>query len=383
MKSFTKKAIKPEMLEELLESLSTVVDERVNRRKKHSLKNILIIAICAILCGADSWVAIEKIGNMKLSWFKKFLWIPHGIPSHDTFARIFVWLDPKELQLCLIKWAKELCNLTEEETIAIDGKKQRRSFDSASGKSAIHVVTAFACETGIALGLTKVDSKSNEITAIPELLDIVDVKGAIVTIDAMGCQKKIAEKIIDRKADYILALKRNQSDFYLQAKVIFNSIKNTNQTSDKVQFYSSDEKGHGRREIRKYWLTNELESIKSAALWKGLKTIGCVESTRIINGKESTETRYFISSLDLNITTFVRGVRNHWKIENSYHWLLDVVFRADDNRMRIGHSPENFSVLQAFALNLLKRETTSKNSLKIKRVMCVANDKYLQKVFTS
>lgn len=373
---------KPKISEELLASFSTIVDERMNRKKRHSLQNILIIAICSILCGADSWLAIETIGKAKLSWFRKFLWLPHGIPSHDTFARVFVWLDPKALQGILVKWTSELHDLVKGNTIAIDGKKQRRSFDKTLGKSAIHVVTAFACESGIALGLTKVASKSNEITAIPELLDVVDVSGAVVTIDAMGCQTKIAEKIIDKKADYVLALKKNQFNIYLQSKILLDSLKNMQQMPDHTRFHQTENVGHGRHEVRKYWISNRVESIKGIERWKGAKSIGCVESIRTINEKQTVETRYYITSIDLDVQAFARAVRNHWGIENSYHWILDVVFRADDNRMRLGHSPENFAVLQAFALNLLKRETSSKSSVRIKRLVCANNEKYLQRVLS-
>jgi predicted transposase YbfD/YdcC len=380
MSTLTKTSKKLQLSEEFLESFSVIPDERINRQKLHSLKNIMIIAICGILCGADSWLAIEKIGNCKLKWFRKFLWLPHGIPSHDTFARVFVWLDPKALQSFLAKWAGEFCDLVEGETIAIDGKTQRRSFDRASEKSAIHVVTAFACESGLALGLTKVASKSNEIKAIPEILDMIDVNKCTVTIDAIGCQKIIAAKIREKGADYVLAVKRNQLNLYLQIKMLLDGFSRMHQLPDEVKFHLVESDGHGRHEIRRYWITDCIESIKGSDGWCDLKSVGCVESTRIINGKQSIETRYFIASVDADAQRFAKSVKNHWKIENSYHWTLDVIFRADDNRMRLGHSPENFSVLQAFALNLLKMETRSKNSVRIKRLMCANDEKYLQKV---
>lgn len=364
----------------LLEDLASLADERMTRQKLHSLKNIIIIAVCSILCGADSWLAIERIGKGKLNWFRKFLWLPHGIPSHDTFTRVFTWLNPSALQICLTKWMRDFNDLVKGEVIAIDGKKQRRSFDKASEKSAIHVVTAFACESGIALGLTKVASKSNEITAIPEVLEMVDVRGHIVSIDAIGCQKSIAEKIRESGADYVLAVKKNQLNLYIQIKVIFERIKNADQMPDRVKFIQKEDCGHGRREIRRYWITDQIESISGKNEWKDLKSIGCVESTRVINDRETVETRYFIVSFDPNEQLFAKSARGHWKIENSYHWRLDVIFRADDNRMRLGHSPENFSVLQAVALNLLKNDTSSKDSVRIKRHMCAIDEKYLQKV---
>jgi predicted transposase YbfD/YdcC len=377
----TKTSKKIQLSEEFLESFSVIPDKRINRNKRHSLKNILIIAICGILCGADSWLAIEKIGKCKLKWFRKFLWLPHGIPSHDTFARIFVWLDPKGLQDFLAKWANEFHELVEGETIAIDGKTQKRSFDCASKKSAIHMVTAFACESGLALGLTKVASKSNEIKAIPEVLDIVDVKNCTVTIDAIGCQKSIATKIRERGADYVLAVKKNQLNLYLQIKMLLDGFRHMDQLPEIVKFHSVESVGHGRHELRRYWITDYIKPIKGREDWKDFNSIGCVESTRTIKGKTTIETRYFIASIDASAPLFAKNVKSHWKIENSYHWRLDVIFRADDNRMRLGHSPENFSVLQAFSLNLLKREESSQNSVRIKRHMCANDENYLQKVF--
>src|ERR1700682_1129410 len=254
MSTLVRAVKKPKISEELLESFSKIPDKRINRQKLHPLKNILIIAVCAILCGADSWLAIEKIGKSKLQWFRKFLWLPHGIPSHDTFARIFVWLDPIALQQCFVEWASELRDLVDQEIIAIDGKTQRRSFDAASKKPAIHMVTAFACESGIALGMKKVASKSNEIIAIPEVLNLVDIKNSIVTIDAIGCQKNIAEEIREKDADYILALKKNQPNLYLQVVMLLHEARKVHQLRDHIKFYETENLGHGRREIRRYWI---------------------------------------------------------------------------------------------------------------------------------
>ena len=382
MSAVTKGSKKFKLSDEFLESFSAISDQRKNRQKLHSLKNIIIIAICGILCGADSWLAIEKIGKCKLKWFRKFLWIPHGIPSHDTFARVFVWLDPKAIQTFLAKWGEEFRDLGDGETIAIDGKSQRRSFDKSSKKSAINMVSAFACESGITLGLTKMASKSNEIKAIPEILDAVDVKNCTVTIDAIGCQKNIADKIREKNANYVLAVKKNQPNLHLQLKTLFEKLKRASKKFGSLQFLRVAEKGHGRKEIRKYWITDKIETVKGRELWRDLKSVGCVESTRIVDGKKSIETRYFITSHDADKELFAKNVRNHWKIENACHWTLDVIFRADDNRMRIGHSAENFSALQYFSLNLLKMESTSKISVRIKRHMCANDEKYLQKVLS-
>ena len=382
MSALTKKSKKLELSEDFLESFSAIKDKRINRQKLHSLKNIIIITICAILCGADSWLAVETIAKCKENWFKKFLMMPHGIPSHDTFARVFVWLDPIAIQNFLSKWGKEFHDLVEGETIAIDGKKQRRSFDKASKTSAIHMVSAFACNSGITIGLAKVASKSNEIKAIPDVLDAIDVKKTTVTIDAMGCQKSIAKKIRDKGADYVLAVKKNQSRLYLQVKKLFEKLRRMNKLTRPLKHLCVKEKGHGRKEIRNYWITDCIDDIKEKSLWADLQSVGCVERTRIVDGKKSVEKRYFITSHKANEHVFAKNVRDHWKIENSCHWMLDVIFHADDNRMRIGHSAENFVALQYFALNLLKLEKTAKTSVRNKRHMCANNEKYLQKVLS-
>lgn len=372
----------PKIPSELMEGLSAIPDKRIGGNKRHLLKNIIFIAICAVLCGADSWLVIEKTGKCKLKWFRKFLWLPYGIPSHDTFARVFATLEPSFLKDFLAKWTNGFHDLIDKEVVALDGKTQRRSFDKASKKSAIHIVTAFACEAGFALGLTKVDSKANEITAIPEVLDMIDVNGAIVTIDAIGCQKKIAEKIREKGADYVLALKKNQPALYVQAKAILNYAMAADQQPDYIKFYETKDHGHGRDEMRRYWITNKIGIINRKNDWKDLKSIGCVESTRIIDGKETVEVRYFIASIDPIAQLFAKSVRSHWKIENSYHWRLDVIFQADHNRMRLGHSAENFSILQAITLNMLKREDSSKDSIRIKRHMCALDEKYLQQILS-
>lgn len=383
MSAISKKSKKLELSEEFLKSFSEIPDKRTNYQKLHPLKNIIIMTICAILCGADSWLAVEKISKCKSGWFRKFLWMPNGIPSHDTFARVFIWLDPSAIQNFLAKWGKEICDLVEGETIAIDGKKQRRSFDNTYEKSAINIVSAFACNSGFTLALTKVESKSNEIKAIPELLDVVDIKKCTVTIDAIGCQKNIASTIREKDADYVLAVKKNQPRLHSQLKTLLEKLRRMNKSTRPLKYLCVNEKGHGRKEIRKYWITDQIESIKDKDLWRDLKSVGCVESTRIVDGKKSVETRYFITSHKADEHVFAKNVRNHWKIENKCHWTLDVIFRADDNRMRIGHSAENFVALQYFSLNLLKMETTAKTSVRIKRHMCANDEKYLQKVLST
>lgn len=382
MSTLSKKAKKLELSEEFLESFSAISDRRKSGQRLHPLKNIIIITICAILCGADSWLAVETIAKCKEKLFKRFLWMPYGIPSHDTFARVFVWLDPTSIQNFLAKWGNQFRELTEGETIAIDGKKQRRSFNKASEQSAIHMVSAFACNSGITVGLTKVASKTNEIKVIPDVIDSINVNKCTVTIDAIGCQKNIAKKIREKGADYVLAVKKNQSRLYLQVKKLFEKLRRMKRSIRPLKHICIKEKGHGRREIRDYWITDCIDDIKEKSLWTDLQSVGYVERARIVDGKKSVEKRYFITSHNADEKLFAKNVRDHWKIENACHWVLDVIFHADDNRMRIGHSAENFVALQYFALNLLKLEKTAKTSVRIKRHLCANDEKYLQKVLS-
>lgn len=375
MSSISRQAKQAEFLSELLKSFEAIKDPRTGNNRRHFIGEIIIIAICAILCGARGWLGVEAVAKSKKKWFQKFLILPNGIPSHDTFARVFAILDPKELQVCLQQWSAELHKLVSGKTVAIDGKTLRRSFDTASGTKAMHQVTAWACEAGIALGVTKVAAKSNEISAIPDVLDSLNIVGCTVTIDAIGCQKSIAAKIRDKGADYVLTVKKNQLHFYLNVKVLLDHIKST-----ETAHYQTNEKGHGRIEQRRYWMSNFMDGIKDAADWKDLRTVGCVESTRIVNGKETVETRYFISSCPQNIKAFAHSVRKHWAIENELHWVLDVEFGSDLNRMRMGNSAINFSILQMLCLSMLKREKTSKDAIATKMIICASNEKYLEKV---
>jgi predicted transposase YbfD/YdcC len=380
MSSVSKQIQSLEFAVEAIESFYTIPDPRTGNNRWHLIGDIVIIAICSILCGARGWLGIEAIAKSKKKWFQKFLLLPNGIPSHDTYSRIFAVLDPQILQERLAQWASEMHRLVEGSTVAIDGKALKRSFNRASGTKAIHQVTAWACEEGIALAATKVASKSNEITAIPDVLDMLHIPKCVVSIDAIGCQKAIASKIRDKGADYVLAVKKNQLNLYLQVEMLMEQYKRGTENSACTGYYQTTGKTHGREEQRRYWITNQIDSIKGKEEWMDLQSVGCVESTRVINGKKTVEVRYYISSRAPIAKAFARSVRGHWGIENNLHWVLDVGMGSDYIRMWIGNSAINFSILQTLALSLLKKEKSAKCGIQTKQILCASNEKYLEKV---
>ena len=359
---------------------SAINDPRIDRTKEHSLINIIVIAICAVVCGADSFTEIEDFGNAAKDWLKTFLDLRNGIPSHDTFGRVFFLIDPEEFKQCFLSWIKEVSKITEGEIVSIDGKTLRRSYDKKSNKSAIHMISAWADANSLVLGQIKVDDKSNEITAIPKLLEILELKDCIVTIDAMGCQKKIAKKIINKGADYILALKGNQGKLFDETINFFNDAEAINFEGIKQESYMTEENNHGRKEIREYRLVTDISWLNNKEEWEGLKSIGTVISKRIIADKETIERRYYISSLTSEVERFADATRKHWGIENKLHWVLDVQLREDDCRIRKGNGPENFAILRHVALNLLRQDKTTKRGIKGKRFKAAVDPKYRENI---
>ena len=362
----------------LLEHYSTVVDPRVERTRKHLLTDLLSIAICGFICGVDNWVELEDFGKAKLNWFKTFLRLPHGIPSHDTFGRFFAALDPEEFSRCFIRWVKAISEVTEGEVVAIDGKTLRRSFDNASGKAAIHMVSAWASKNSLVLGQVKTEEKSNEITAIPKLLELLHLRGCIVTIDAMGCQREIVERIVEKEAHYVISLKGNQGALQQEVEALFVEAREESFETVPHAYTETVEKEHGRFEKRRYWTTGKLDAIKEKKKWPSLTSVGMVESERTVNGITSVEVRHFISSLPGNdAEKFAGAVRSHWSVENNLHWVLDVAFDEDQSRVRKDNAPENMAMLRHMALNLIKADTLVKRGVQTRRKLAGWDDTFL------
>lgn len=365
----------------LLRFFNELKDPRMDRTKLHSLSDILVITICAVICGADEWTEVELFGKSKYKWFKRFLDLPNGIPSHDTFGRVFSLLDPKQLEHCFQRWMTALADCTGGQLIAVDGKTIRGSFDKANNKAAIHMVSAWSETNHLVLGQLATNAKSNEIKAIPQLLKMLDLTDSVITIDAMGCQKAITQQIVKQKGHYVLQVKKNHAGLYDVVEELFGELTSRGIPSVQYAFHEHVDAGHGRVETRRIWTTNWTDWYAERKAWKGLRSFVCVESIRELGNERSTERRYYISDLDgRNPKAMLGYVRGHWGIENKLHWSLDMTFREDDLRQRIGHSAENLSRIRRLALSLLRQDKSVKVGAKAKRLKACLEEDYLLRI---
>lgn len=355
---------------DIFEHFDEMEDPRMDRQKRHSLMDIVFIALCAVICGAMSFVDMYDFGCAKEEWLRKHLELPNGIPSHDTFRRVFSLINPDVFRSCFMSWTRALSEATGGDIIAFDGKTLRRSFDTATGVSAVHVINAWSCENDLCLGQMKVDSKSNEITAMPALMKLMSIKGSVVTADALNCQKETANQVIEGGGDYVLALKSNQPSLYADVKMFFEDALEEG-FDVPVAYCESDDWGHGRTETRQCWVVSveDLDWFRHTNDWSGLRSIACVQGTRRTRDGESVEKRYFISSIT-GETVIARAVRHHWSVENKCHWVMDVDFGEDACRVRKDHAPENFALLRQVAHNLIKQQPSK--GISIRRRMRIA-----------
>jgi predicted transposase YbfD/YdcC len=361
---------------------ATLTDPRVDRTKRHSLLEIIIVAVCATLGNANGWADIERFGKAKLDFFRTFLELPHGIPSHDTFGRVFARLDPAALMACIQQWLDALGRVVAGEVVAIDGKTLRGSFDTAAAKNPLHLVSAWACEARLTLGQVAVDAKSNEITAIPLLLELLDLQDCIVTIDAMGCQTEIATAIRARQADYVLAVKDNQPSLHQTVHEAFLAHAEADFSDPTLKRIKTVEHSHGRDETREYFIAEVPATLRGDGQWQDVRSIGMVQRTRVVDGEVGEEIVYYLSSLPPKVKQFAKAVRGHWSIENRLHWSLDVTFAEDQSRVRKDHSPLNLALLRRLVLSILQQDTSVKDSLRGKRLRAGWDDEVLLKILT-
>jgi len=379
------------------EHFATLTDPRVERGKEHLLVDILTITLCAVICGADDWVAVATFGELKEPWLRTFLALPNGIPSHDTFGRVFRLLDPDELRRCFLTWVQAVVAAPGEQdapgslgpqVVAVDGKTLRRSHDRRTGKDALHLVSAWAAESGLVVGQVATDAKSNEITAIPALLKLLALEGATVTIDAMGCQTAIASQIVAQGADYVLALKDNHPTLHEHVRLAFvdaDAAAGTSFSLADLTTESTVEKGHGRIERRRCQVIGDpayLAFIDPHQAWPKLQSVVRITSTRRIGDEVSTETRHYLSSLPPDPARLQHAVRSHWGVENRLHWVLDLAFHEDSSRVRTDHAPENLAIVRHIALNLLRADPNRRIGLKNSRFKAALNDAYLRSILS-
>ncbi len=377
------------------EHFATLTDPRDDRGKEHLLVDILTITLCAVTCGADDWVAVATFGETKEPWLRTFLALPNGIPSHDTFGRVFRLLDPDELRRCFLGWVRTVVGAPGEDgepgglgqqVVAVDGKTPRRSHDRRAGKDPLHLVSAWATESGLVVGQVATGAKSNEITAIPALLKLLALEGATVTIDAMGCQTAIAAQVVEQGADYVLALKDNQPSLHERVRLAFadaDAAAGTTLPLADLAAHATVEKGHGRIERRRCRAIGDpdyLAFVDPDGAWPGLRSVACVESTRRLGDVVTTEARHYLSSLPADAALLQRSIRSHWGVENRLHWVLDLAFHEDSSRVRADHAPENLAIVRHLALNLLRRDPARRIGLANSRFKAALDDAYLRSI---
>jgi len=366
----------------ITERFRDLEDPGIDRTKRHKLLDIVVIAICAVICDADGWEDMQRFGQAKRQWLKGFLELPNGIPSHDTFGRVFARLDPEQFEACFRSWIQAVMEVTQGQVLAVDGKELRRSHDHTVGKGAICMVSVWAEANRLVLGQRAVAEGSNEISAVPTLLSWLDIHGCIVTTDALHCQKENARRVVEQKGDYVLAVKENQPQLCADLVSLFAEAERVEYRHVEHDYWQTTDKGHGRLEVRRCWVIGEADYLEYLGdlRWPGLRTIAKVVCERRLGQRCTVKTRCFICSLVCDARKILRAVRRYWSIENSLHWVLDVSFHEDESRVRKDHSAENLSVLRHIALSLLSQDKTAQGSIKAKRKMAGWDENYLRQI---
>lgn len=375
------KTVTAEAVAALEEYFDSLPDPRIERCRRHKLIDIVTIAICTMLCGGEGFTDMEEFGHSRRAWLETFLELPSGIPSHDTFGRFFARLAPAEFAACFGRWVRAGVRPLSGEVVAVDGKRARHSYDTAEGKEAIELVSAWARDQQLTLGQVKVAAESNEITAVPELLRAIEIEGAVVTVDALNTQKEIAARIREKKADYVMALKGNHAGLKREVAEVFSAVRGERTYGYQIETHQTLDKEHGRIESRRCWHVGvPAERFSEGSQWKDLRSVAMVEAEREVGSKVSREERYYLSSLEVDAARMNDLIRGHWAIENSCHWILDVVFREDACRVRAGNAAQNLALLRKFALSMLSREKSCKRGIKVKRFKAALDLEYLLKV---
>jgi predicted transposase YbfD/YdcC len=364
----------------LIECLNALPDPRKPINQAHKFIDIMVIGICALIAGADGFSGMAAFGQAKEEWFRNFLALPNGIPSHDTFGEVFARLKPRAFQQCFLRWVQGVTTKVESEVVPIDGKRLRRSHDRSHGQAAIELVSAWASSQRLTLGQVKVAADSNEITAVPELLKMLALAGCIVTLDALNTQKETVAAIVTQDADYVIALKGNHATLLGAVTELCVAVREDRTANIPFETCQMVDGEHGRIETRRYWQIAAPDYLPERQAWRNWQTVGLVEATRELNGQTTTERRYYLSSLPVEVQRFANAVRTHWSIENSCHWILDVVFREDDSRVRSGYAAENLGLLRRLALTLLQQERSRKIGVQLKRLSAGWDERYLLKV---